>query len=360
MKLIDIDFSLALHNRTGKYFIGRDLIETPDLPLGDTYYWRLTSLPTGLARRVVGRLQLLQIKGRTLGGSLGWLPPRRPTRPLLHMDPFTVPTTQLRPCDIVVCHDVGPVTHPNLFAPDVGAIYDAIYRSVAEVGPHMVFVSHASLCAFGQLYSVSNLASTRVIYPAIRTDLTPRIGIEPRGVEGPFLLTVGSLGLRKNQERCIRAFARSGLAQQGIRYVICGGREPGFEVVATAAAETPGVILLPYVTDEELAWLYAHASGFVLVSLLEGFGMPVAEAIAQGQTPLVSSGSVLEEVAGDGAFVADPENVESIADGMAALIDLGPQERQDRLQRLTKSIARFDLDRIRADWLRAFAEWGEA
>ena len=88
--------------------------------------------------------------------------------------------------------------------------------------------------------------------------------------------------------------------------------------------------------------------------------MPVAEAIAQGQVPLVSSGSVLEEVAGDGAFVADPENVASIADGMATLTDLGPQERQNRLQRLTNSIACFDLDRIRADWLHAFAEWGKA
>ena len=71
MTLIDIDFSLAMHNRTGRFFIGKDLIETPRLPLGDVYYWRLRSPPRGMLRWAIGRLQRHQVTGRTLGGGLG-------------------------------------------------------------------------------------------------------------------------------------------------------------------------------------------------------------------------------------------------------------------------------------------------
>ena len=360
MTLIDIDFSLAMHNRTGRFFIGKDLIETPRLPLGDVYYWRLRSPPRGMLRWAIGRLQRHQVTGRTLGGGLGWLPPRHSARPLLHLDPYTVPTTVLRRRDIVLCHDVGPVTHPHLFAPDVGAIYRAIYRLVAETGPHMVFVSHASKHAFERLHPSARLASSRVIHPAIRTDLSARLARRPAGVETPFLLTVGSIGERKNQARCIAAFASTGLAQRGLRYVVCGGREPGFERVAAAAAQTPGVVLLPYVADAELAWLYANASGFVLASQLEGFAMPLMEAAAHGLVPLVSAGSVLEDVAGDGALVAGPEDGANLAAGMVALVQMRPEEKAGRQRRLAAAAARFDVARVRAAWLGAFAQWSGA
>ncbi|MDE2333743.1 MAG: glycosyltransferase family 4 protein [Rhodospirillales bacterium] len=360
MTRIDIDFSLAMHNRTGRFFIGRDLIETPGLPLGDVYYWRLRSPPRGLVRRVVGRLQRHQVEGRTLGGRLGWLPPRRPSRSLLHLDPYTVPSTELRRSDIVLCHDVGPVTHPHLFAPAVGAIYREIYRLVAATGPHMVFVSQASRRGFERLHPAACPTSSRVIYPAIRTDLSAQMARRPEGIEAPFLLTVGSIGERKNQARSIAAFARSGLALRGLRYVLCGAREPGFERVAAAAAQAEGVVLLPYVADAELAWLYANAAGFVLASQLEGFAMPVAEAAAHGLVPLVSTGGVLEEVAGDGALVADPEDETDIAARMVALAHMATDEKAERQRRLATAVARFDLARVQAEWLRAFTEWSGA
>src|SRR6201999_2499293 len=69
--LVDVDFSLAIHNRTGKYFIGRDLLETPGLPLGDIYYWGLSASrpPAGLLGKLVGRLQHWHIKAHALGGA---------------------------------------------------------------------------------------------------------------------------------------------------------------------------------------------------------------------------------------------------------------------------------------------------
>ncbi|OYW45770.1 MAG: hypothetical protein B7Z33_08120 [Sphingomonadales bacterium 12-68-11] len=355
---VDVDFSLAIHNRTGKYFIGRDLLDTADLPVGNVHYWRVAAArpPTGLLGRVIGRLQLLHVQGQALGGPLRLLPRRRSPRPLLHLDPFTVPTTVLRPIDAVLCHDVGPLSHPELFDAHVCRLYRPIYDEIARIGPHLIFVSEASRRAFAQLYPDATPTSTRVIYPAIRSGLAGTPAAPVPGVESPFLLTVGSLGDRKNQLRCIAAFARSGLAARGVDYVLCGAREPGFEAVIAAAEATPGVICLPYVSDAELSWLYAHAAGFVLVSLLEGFGMPVAEAIDRGLVPLVSRDSVLHEVAGGGALLADPEDVDEIASAMTALATMTQEQRSQRYVSLRQASQRFELVKIRDDWRAAFAE----
>jgi glycosyltransferase involved in cell wall biosynthesis len=269
-----------------------------------------------------------------------------------------VPTTELRSSDAVLCHDVGPLTHPDLYDEEVCVAYRAIYEEIARVGPHVVFVSNASRNAFHQLWPNHSLASSRVIYPPLRTDLPQIFAAAVPPVTGPFLLTVGSIGSRKNQARCIAAFRRSGLAHRGTQYVVCGAGEPGFETVTHAARRTPGVVLLPYVSDSELAWLYRNADGFVLASLLEGFGIPLAEAIANALVPIVSKESVLDEVAGPGALTVDPLDEHDIACAMTALAEMDVAERKSRLVLLEESISRFDSEAFRQGWSTLFAEIG--
>lgn len=349
---VDVDFSLAIHNRTGKYFIGEELLAMKDLALGDTYYWRTAAAapPTGLGGRVMGRLQHWQVTGRTLGGPLGWLPRRKPDRPLLHLDPFTVPTTVLRPIDAVLIHDLGPLTNPELFPAAVAKIYGNIYAEIAAVGPHLIFVSRTVMQEFVDMYPRCSPMSRRVIHPPLRPGITNGDVQAMAGVETPFLLTVGSIGHRKNQARSIAAFQRSGLAERGISYVLCGGPEPGFEEVAALAARTPGVKLLSYVSDAELRWLYEKARGFVLMSLLEGFGMPIMEAAQRDLVPLVSRGGVMQEVAGDGALYADPLDEGEMAQAMCTLVGLSPSDRRHRLDILTASLTRFDVAHFQNGW----------
>jgi glycosyltransferase involved in cell wall biosynthesis len=71
------------------------------------------------------------------------------------------------------------------------------------------------------------------------------------------------------------------------------------------------------VGDEELASLYRGARCLVYASLYEGFGIPVAEALACGCPIVTSLGSAMEEIAGDDAVYVDPTSVESIREGIA-------------------------------------------
>ncbi|HWF46887.1 MAG TPA: glycosyltransferase [Bryobacteraceae bacterium] len=213
----------------------------------------------------------------------------------------------------------------------------------------MLFVSEASRRDFVKLYG-ADFPLLEVIHIPLRHDLhTPDEQIV-NGVPEKFFLTVGSLGARKNQARSIAAFHASGLASEGYGYVVCGGAEPGAEEVALLATKTVGVVVVGYVNDSQLRWLYKNASGFILASLLEGFGLPAAEAVSYGQLPLLSAGGALEEVAGDGALYVDPLDVSDIAAGMCRMANMTPGERADRLVRLSRSIDRFSFDAAVSSW----------
>jgi|SRR5579875_657280 glycosyltransferase involved in cell wall biosynthesis len=349
---VDFEFTLALNNSTGKFFICQDVIEACRDLIRNVWYWRvpMKALPTGSVARVLGRLALIEVNFRLRPSSSRFVPPlMRNARPLVFSDPREVIFHELKQCDVVLCHDMGPITHSHLYHPMVKPTYEAAFKKIQQAKPILIFVSRSSMAEFAALYG-DEYPSMDVIYPALREGMA-------KGAEEPieaapqrFLLTVGSIGSRKNQLRSIEAFAHSGLAKEGFSYVICGGPEPGFAAVAEAASNVPGIILPGYVTDGQLRWLYGHASGFVLPSLLEGFGLPAAEAIANGLVPLVSRGGALHEVAGDSAVLVDPLDTEEIAHGMRQLAEMGSEEREARLAELQRSRARFSQNSANAAW----------
>jgi len=79
------------------------------------------------------------------------------------------------------------------------------------------------------------------------------------------------------------------------------------------------VRFLGFVPMVDLAALYSLARACVYPSLYEGFGLPVAEAMACGCPVVTSNISSLPEVAGDAALLVDPTSVDHVADGIALL-----------------------------------------
>jgi glycosyltransferase involved in cell wall biosynthesis len=303
-----------------------------------------------LMRRIAGRLTHKETLARVYRSRLiSILPVIRDPRPTLHLDPLSVVRHRLEARDIVLCHDVGPITHPQYFGPGVEGLYTRAYDQIRRTKPHMVFVSKTSQREFHRLYG-NDYASSNVIYIPTRLGVKEGCGQRVEGVSSRFLLTVGSIGDRKNQARCIEAFAASGLAASGWQYVIVGGPEPGASAVIERAKQTPGVVLPGYTTDDELRWLYRHASGFVLMSLLEGFGMPVIEAIEHDLPCLVSSSSILTEVGGEAMLDANPLERESIAAGMRSLAAMSEDERLRRIAQARAHLETFEREPILASW----------
>ena len=80
------------------------------------------------------------------------------------------------------------------------------------------------------------------------------------------------------------------------------------------------VRFLGYVTDAQLAYLYDKARTLVFPSFIEGFGMPVLEAMHAGLPVITSNRGALAEVAGDAALLVDPACPEDIAAAMNRVV----------------------------------------
>ena len=349
---LDCEFTLALNNRTGKYFFCRDMIEASQDLIRNCYYWRvpLTDLPPKTVARVLGRLARMEVNMRVQRpSSYHVIAPISHSRPMVFTDPRECVLYQMKSRDVVLCHDMGPLTHPDLYSPGVAELYAFAFDRIKAAKPFMLFVSQASRSDFVGICG-NDFPLMQVVYPPIRTGMEQGDERAVRGIPAKFFLTVGSIGARKNQVRSIEAFNASGLANEGYAYVICGGPEPGAEQVIKLAQETAGTIVPGYVSDEELRWLYRNAKGFVLPSLLEGFGLPAAEAIDYGLVPLLGRGGALQEVAGDAAVYVDPLDVADISAGIRSLAGLSDEERNIRVVQLRHSIKRFSLESAVAAW----------
>jgi alpha-1,3-rhamnosyl/mannosyltransferase len=143
-------------------------------------------------------------------------------------------------------------------------------------------------------------------------------------LNGRFILFVGNLKPHKNVGRLIDAFAR--LRQRGVGDVslVVVGDDVSALPATQEAIRVHGlaghVRSLGYVPDPTLAVLYRLASVFAFPSLYEGFGLPVAEAMACGTPVVASNVSSVPEVAADAALLVDPLDVEAIADGLARVL----------------------------------------
>ncbi len=163
-----------------------------------------------------------------------------------------------------------------------------------------------------------------------RTVVIPH-GVEPRfltasaagvarrhGIDGQFVLAVGTLEPRKNLIALIEAFVS---AAPPFQLVLAGARGwGGTELDDLIRRHADVVRPIGFVPDEELPALYAEASAFAFPSLEEGFGLPVLEAMAAGTAVLTSDRSSLPEVTGDAALLVDPTDVGAIAAGLDRLL----------------------------------------
>ncbi len=324
-----LDCSLSLVNRTGAHYIAEELAGV----LADsvvTRRWRSlgTRLPGGWLRKLQGRLMLKELAHGPGLGVPPWPEPRGPRLRRVFLDPLYVLQSRLESSDVVLCHDIGPITHPQLYDAETVRMYHDAYRRIVRVGPGLVFVSQTSQRAFEAEFG-SAFRFLQVIPLYVRSGTVEGARTPVSGVQKPFLLTVGALERRKNQLTAIRAFRESGLSARGFQYILCGARGAGADEILQLARETPGVQVLGYVDDQQLRWLYREATAFVLPSLLEGFGMPALEAAQYGLLPILSRDSALSEAVGGLGIAVAAESSAEIAHAMREVADLGVERRAE-------------------------------
>ena len=183
-------------------------------------------------------------------------------------------------------------------------------------------------------------------------------GVRTRlGLGRPYLLFVGTIEPRKNVDLLLNAY--QGLPpsmREEYELVVAG--PPGWAPRATMARlrELPrGMRYLGYVPEQEMAGLFAGAAALVYPSLYEGFGFPVAQAMAAG-TPVITSGvSAMPEIAGGAAMLVDPRSETELRDAMRNLLT-SPGRRMEMSRRGRENARRFSWTECARQSLRFFEE----
>jgi len=259
---------------------------------------------------------------RDLGWYLAALPARarRDGMEVLHCPTQRAPVRSSVPL-VVTFHDLAVLRHPETFNRWTRQYSRRALPRVARAATRLIAVSEFTKRELLELLDVPE-EKVRVIPNAVGEPFTA----EGEAAEGDYVLAVSTLEPRKNLPRLVDGYERAGL--NGLPLLVVGAAGWG-----DVRVEGGGVRWLGEVHDKELARLYRGARCVAYVSLYEGFGLPVLEAMACGAPVVAARTGALEEVAGDAALLADPLDPDAIAAALNEAIVRSEELRKRGLER---------------------------
>jgi glycosyltransferase involved in cell wall biosynthesis len=242
---------------------------------------------------------------------------------LLHVPHFNAPLLHRGPL-IVSIMDLIHLNSPA-YRHKLGTfVYSRpMLHAVAYKADHIVTVSQFSKNEIMQTLGIPSSKIT-VIPCGVTAQFTERAAtLSPAaitkslGVHPPFLLYVGNLKPHKNVPVLLRAFAQLRKTKNLRHSLVIVGDDAHSrasiheECIGLGIHDCTGIV--PYVSEPLMPYIYASADLLVMPSTVEGFGLPVLEAMACGTPVIASRAASLPEVAGDAALYFDPASPEDLA-----------------------------------------------
>ena len=244
---------------------------------------------------------------------------------------------------IVTFHDLAVLRHPEMFNAWTRRYSRALLPRVAQAAARVIAVSNFTARELVDLLAVPE-TKIRVIPNAVG----PPFISTGDSAAGNYVLAVATLEPRKNLGRLVDGFQRADL--NGCELRVVGAR--GWGDVKPVLAS--GVRWLGEVSDDELARLYRGARCAAYVSLYEGFGLPVLEAMGCG-TPVVAADLPAIHEFARGVVTVDPRDADAIAAGLREAL-----ARRDELGREGReAAAAYDWGRVARKTIDLYREVAE-
>jgi glycosyltransferase involved in cell wall biosynthesis len=229
---------------------------------------------------------------------------------------------------VVTVHDAVPWTHPETLTDHGARWHRAIIERVVRAGAVIVTPTRAVADVLADVLPALAAERLHVLGGGVSPALLAEVGAEESaavlrdlGVPDRFLLTVATLEPRKRLDVAIDALAQLGADAPTL--VVVGqagwGEVSPADLAARAGLAPDKLLLLGRRSDAELRVLLRRARALVMPSAAEGFGLPVAEAMALDTAVICTAIPALEEVAGGAALTVPVGDSGALAEAIRAV-----------------------------------------
>jgi glycosyltransferase involved in cell wall biosynthesis len=227
---------------------------------------------------------------------------------------------------VCIVHDVAFLYYPEFIQKKNLAYLKTQLSKSLERSTSIIAVSEATKSDLIKHFNVPADKIT-VIHNAVDHDLfnpgavrATKKTLEKFSLPNRYLLFVGNIEPRKNLSGLLQAYQQS-YATHHLPLVIVGAKGWNDDNIHKQFGELKDLPIYrtDFVSDKDLAALYAGAEAFIYPSFYEGFGIPVLEAMASGCPVICSNISSFPEVVGEAALAVSPDNIDEIAQAITLL-----------------------------------------
>ncbi len=278
-----------------------------------------------------------------------------------------LPFNLFRPRGIVVCHDLAIL--PDQKVSFNGRLFNWLAIHQVIKGADLIITdAHSTKLEIIKLakippdkIKVIHLShDNEHFYPRPLTDVNFERVKKKCDIKGNYILsTASTIWSRKNILRIVQSFAAFKKTTKSELELVLTGRkgDPLYYQEVVREIEkldmAAHIHLCGGVSYEELPFLYSGAEALFFPSLHEGFGIPILEAMSCGIPVITSNLSAMPEVAGDGALIVDPYQLESMVEALCQLVK-SPHLKQDLIKKGHARSAQFSWQKTAQETLSCF------
>jgi glycosyltransferase involved in cell wall biosynthesis len=222
----------------------------------------------------------------------------------------------------VVVHDITPTLHPKFHRIKSRLGHKLLLKRALSEADKIITVSDQTMSDVSEHYGFDSKLNR--IYPGMRSFEKNDASKSTLHISKPYFLCVGTIEPRKNHAKLIRAFDLFCQVNRDYDLIIVGDRgwKVDLDQLISQSSNKDQIKRWGYVSATDLRQLYTHAASCVYVSLYEGFGFPVLEAMSMGCPVITSKVGSMNEIAKGAAKLVNPYSPEEISIAMYDLVTI--------------------------------------
>ncbi|RZF23662.1 glycosyltransferase family 1 protein [Paraburkholderia sp. UYCP14C] len=212
---------------------------------------------------------------------------------------------------VFMVHDLIPLTHAEYCRPGVDSTHRNRIHTALKHASGLIMNSQATLDSLAAEAHRANLPLPPTVVAHLASGVTPR-PLAPRPIATPYFVMLGTIEPRKNHWFTLHVWRRlvEQLGTAAPKLVVIGRRgwecENVIDMLERCESLKGVVIEEAHCSDEKLHAYLQHCQALLFPSFVEGYGMPLAEALALKVPVLASDLAVFHEIADDIPDYLDP------------------------------------------------------